>query len=111
MLLPQTPLFNIPELTLPRELSHIHLPVASIILSETPNLSKARSFKHFLKNLKKIANDPAILEIVQWYTIPFISQPKQKKSPGGMVMSKGKTELVESSQKDTCFEVSLVNNS
>ena len=111
MLLPQTPLFNIPELTLPRELSHIHLPVASIILSETPNLSKVRSSKHFLKNLKKIANDPAILEIVQWYTIPFISQPKQKKSPGGMVISKGKTELVESSQKDTCFEVSLVNNS
>ena len=88
MLLPQTPLFNIPEVTLPREFGHIHLPVASIILSETPNLSKARSFKHFLKNLKKIANDPAILEIVQWYTIPFISQPKQKKSPGGMVISK-----------------------
>ena len=73
-----------------------HSPACSNLSpAEIPNLPKTKRLKYFLRNWRKLANDPLILEIVQGYTIHLISQPKQAKSSRPIAMSKEETRLVD----------------
>ena len=78
----------------------------------SPGLPLAGRVKHFAKNWEKLTKDPAELNMVYGYRIPFIEHPYQTSLPVGGKITPKKKELVEEEinqmlEKDAIIKVNL----
>ena len=58
------------------------------------NIQPAGRYQYFLKNWGKLRNNPLILELVEGYQIPFLSEPSQTAPPSSNSMSQEETAIV-----------------
>ena len=72
----------------------VHPVVKNLFSSRIPDIPLAGRLKHFLKNWQILTQDPEILNIVQGYRIPFLTEPKQKQAPKPCVIPGDQIPLV-----------------
>ena len=70
------------EILSPEIYSHIHLAIKGLFPpKKAQNFPQAGRLQYFLENWEKLTSNPAILNIVKGYQIPFLSAPIQKSCP------------------------------
>ena len=70
------------EILSPEIHSHIHLAIKGLFPpKKAQNFPQAGRLQYFLENWEKLTSNPAILNIVKGYQIPFLSVPIQKSCP------------------------------
>ena len=70
------------EILSPEIYSHIHLAIKGLFPpKKAQNFPQAGRLQYFLENWEKLTSNPAILNIVKGYQIPFLSVPIQKSCP------------------------------
>ena len=84
---------SVPELLSEKVFQNVHPVVKALFTQEIPKAGLAGRLRFFIQDWRKVTSDPAILEIVRGYKIPFSHFPKQGKVLENLV--KGKEALVE----------------
>ena len=86
---------KIPEHVSPEKFQRVH-PLLPRLLKQNIAISpKAEIMKNFVKNRKKLINNPTALEIKQGYNIHFILQLYQLKALRVSIMSEEEIDLID----------------